>query len=160
MKFLIGTLLALFAAAIAAGLWVLAVADLPPWVANVRGVLNSTLVGGLGGAAYCLRGVYLNAAVYDRFDSRWYIWYALRPVTSLIFGGISFVVLKAGLLLLSAQPDNAASSYGFLAVAFIAGLNVDRFVQRLEEAAKAAFGIEKSRTSTRDEAPLENGPTK
>ena len=152
MKFLIGGLLSLFAAAMAAGLWFLAVADLPGWIGAVRPVLNSTLVGGLGGAAYCLRGVYLNAAVYDRFDSQWYIWYALRPVTSLIFGGISFVVLKAGLLLLSAQPEDGSSSYGFMAVAFIAGLNVDRFVQRLEDAAKAAFGIEKSRTSTRDEA--------
>lgn len=152
MKFLIGALLTLFAGTMAAGLWALAVADLPPWIANVRGVLDSTLVGGLGGAAYCLRGVYLNAAVYDRFDSRWYIWYALRPVTSLIFGGISFVVLKAGLLLLNAQPEDTSSSYGFMAVAFVAGLNVDRFVQRLEEAAKAAFGIEKSRTSTREDS--------
>jgi hypothetical protein len=153
MKFFIGGVLTLFAAAMAAGLWFLAVAELPPWIAGVKPVVASTLMGGLGGAAYCLRGVYLNAAVYNRFDSQWYIWYALRPIASLIFGGVSFVVLKAGLLLLNAEPGDSSSTYGFMAVAFIAGLNVDRFVQRLEDAAKAALGIEKSRTSTRDEGP-------
>lgn len=152
MKFLIGATLVLFALAASAGLWFLAVADLPDWVLKVQGVLVSTLTGGLGGAAYCLRGVYLNAAVHDRFESRWYIWYALRPFASLIFGGISFIVLKAGLLLLNAHPQDGSTSYGFVALAFIAGFNVDRFVQRLEEVAKSAFAIEKSRTSTRDEA--------
>jgi hypothetical protein len=153
VKYFIGAALIVFASCVTAALWVLAVADLPPWVAKVQGVLTSTLMGGLGGALYCLRAVYLNAAVHDRFSPRWYIWYFLRPAASLILGGISFVVLKAGLLLLNGAPADSSSSYGFMALALIAGLNVDRFVQRLEDAAKAAFGIEKSRTSTRDDEP-------
>jgi len=42
MKFVIGALLALFAAVMAAGLRFLAVADLPPWIANVKSVITST----------------------------------------------------------------------------------------------------------------------
>src|SRR5262249_55798481 len=145
-----GISLIVLAAGEAALLWWLAVGDLPPEVAKVHGVVTSTLVGGLGGATYCIRGVYLNAAAKNQFSPQWYIWYVLRPFVSLIFGGISFIVLKAGLLLLNAQSQSADSNYGFLALAFIAGLNVDRFVQRLEEAAKAAFGIEPSRASKPD----------
>ena len=42
MKFVIGALFALFAAVMPARLWFLAVADLPPWIANVKSVITST----------------------------------------------------------------------------------------------------------------------
>lgn len=54
--------------------------------------------------------------------------------------------LKAGLLLLEAaaqRPD--ATQLGYLALAFIAGLNVDKFIAKVEDIAQATWGIEKSR---------------
>jgi len=36
---------------------------------------------------------------------------------------------------------------GFLALAFIAGLNVDKFITKIEDIAQATWGIEKSRTA-------------
>lgn len=38
-----------------------------------------------------------------------------------------------------------------MAVAFIAGLNVDKFTSKLEDLAKAAWGVEKSRMNTKND---------
>jgi hypothetical protein len=128
-------------------IWYLGVAQLPEWVIPARAVLFSIALGSLGSAAYCLRAVYLNRGVHKRWSPDWMPWYYLRPVVGAIFGGVSYVVLKAGLLLLDAEEGAQDLNYGFLALAFIAGFNVDRFVKRMEEAAKATFGIDVSRVT-------------
>jgi hypothetical protein len=96
---------------------------------------------------YCLRAVYLNFSVKGEWSKQWEIWYYLRPLVSLISGGVSYIFLKAGLLVLEAQEVESATNYGFLALAFIAGLNVDNFVKKIESIAESAWGIGKSRTS-------------
>lgn len=151
MKSIIPVYLVVLTAALSAALWYLGVAPLVEWVAKVRPILVSVAMGGLGGTAYCLRAVYLNRGVHHRWDPNWYPWYLLRPIVSLIFGGVSYAVLKAGLLLLNASEGSGDLNYGFIALAFIGGFNVDRFVRRMEEAAKATFGIEPSRTSSRSD---------
>jgi hypothetical protein len=147
MQIFIPTFLVAIAAAIGTGLWYLAVADLPRWISAVQPVLVSVLMGSLGAAAYCIRAVYLNLGVHNRWSPNWYTWYFLRPAAGLIFGGVSYAILKAGLLLLDARDDSDGLNWGFVALAFIAGVNVDRFVRRMEEAAKATFGIKPSRAS-------------
>jgi hypothetical protein len=107
----------------------------------------SSLAGGFGGIVYCLRGVYLNACVHKRWDKDWAPWYFIRPVVSLIMGGVSFVILKAGLLVLEASPDGGSTHFGFLVVAFVAGLNVDRFLEKVEDIAQSMWGIQKSRVA-------------
>lgn len=104
-------------------------------------------IGGIGGILYCLRGTYLNFCVNDNWDNKWILWYVVRPLVSVISGGVSCLFLKAGLLILEAEKDVSATNLGFYALAFIAGLNVDKFIAKLEEIAKATWGIEKSRSS-------------
>jgi hypothetical protein len=58
--------------------------------------------------------------------------------------------LKAGLLLLEAGQKGDSSQLGFYAFAFVAGLNVDRFVAKIENIAEATWGIEKSRAARRE----------
>lgn len=125
---------------------------LPIWFADYRLLYTSVLIGGLGGVVYCLRAVYLNRSVRDRWDSRWLVWYFLRPIVSCLVGGVAYVFLKAGMLILDAEQAAAASSSGFAALAFIAGLNVDRFLIRLEEIARSTWGIRASRTSENSDA--------
>lgn len=104
-------------------------------------------IAGIGGILYCLRGVYLNYCVKKSWDNDWIVWYIVRPIVSLISGGVSYLFLKAGLLVLEAKKETDASNLGFFALAFIAGLNVDKFIAKIEELAKATWGIEKSRSS-------------
>jgi len=54
--------------------------------------------------------------------------------------------LKAGLLILESGQKENASEIGFYALAFIAGLNVDKFLAKIEDVAQAVWGIEKSRS--------------
>lgn len=119
----------------------------PPELRHIKVLLYCVLAGGLGGIIYCLRGVYLNACVRKNWDKDWYPWYFIRPVVSLLTGGVSYIFLKAGLLVLESQNKPGSSHIAFYAVAFIAGLNVDKFIAKLEDVAKTTWGIDKSRTS-------------
>ena len=123
------------------------VGQLPDWWSSLGLVTTCTLIGGLGGVLYCLRGVYLNACVRKSWDTNWHPWYFIRPIVSHLCGAVSFLFLKAGLLLLEAQPKTQSTELGFLALAFIAGLNVDKFISKIEDIAQASWGIEKSRTA-------------
>ena len=99
---------------------------MPPWVDGISLWLLCTVMGGLGGCVYCLRGVYLNACVHKRWDPYWQPWYYIRPFVSLVCGAVSCLFLKAGLLVLDSTQKQDASELGFYALAFVAGLNVDK----------------------------------
>lgn len=121
---------------------------------SFRLMIQCILIGGFGGLLYCLRGVYLNYSVHKRWSNEWIPWYFIRPVVSLICGGISFLFLKAGLLILEAKKETDATNLGFFALAFIAGMNVDKFISKIEDLAQATWGIEKSRASN-NEKPVD-----
>jgi len=114
-------------------------------------LIQCMLIAGLGGILYCLRGIYLSYSVKKTWEKEWLIWYVLRPVVSILCGGVSFLFLKAGLLVLEAQKETNSSNLGFFAFAFISGLNVDKFIAKVEDLAKATWGVEKSRTSSTSE---------
>lgn len=105
------------------------------------------LFGGIGGLTYCLRSVYINTSLHKRWDTCWLPWYVIRPVVSLVLGGISYLFVKSGLLLLGSEQSSASTPLGVLTLSFIAGLNVDRFVTKIEEIGSTAWGVEPSRTS-------------
>lgn len=147
MKLIITFLLA-FAAGITFLLVLSLQTDLPTWLDAIRLPFRCILLGGLGGVVYCLRGVYLNASVRKQWDTAWVPWYCLRPFVSLACGGISFLFLKAGLILLESKQNADSTDLGFYALAFVAGLNVDKFITKIEDIAQATWGIEKSRTAS------------
>jgi hypothetical protein len=62
----------------------------------------------------------------------------------MVAGITAFLFLKAGLLVLDVNTGETASGYGFLAFSYVAGLNVDRFYERLEGIAMSAWGIKPS----------------
>ena len=109
------------------------------------------LCGGIGGVTYCLRGVYLNACVHNRWSLTWLPWYFIRPIVSFICGVMSYLFLKAGLIVFEAQQQETSTDAAFYALAVIAGLNVDKFIEKIEEIAQATWGIKKSRTATKEE---------
>lgn len=130
------------------------------WLAGeLRLAVLCVLFGGLGGLTYCLRGVYLNACVRKQWDVGWLPWYVLRPIVSLIFGGVSYLFVKAGLLLLGAAQAVNGPPLGIWAFAFIAGLNVDRFLAKIEEIGSTAWGVEPSRQSRPTVVPAASSNT-
>jgi hypothetical protein len=121
--------------------------NMPQWYLENLLYVRCALIGVIGGILYCLRAVYLNKCVHKQWDKDWEVWYYLRPITSGISGFISCIFLKAGLLVLAADTQPDAIEYGYLAIAFIAGYNVDNFMKKLEEVASSVWGIKKSRAS-------------
>lgn len=147
MVFVIITYLLVWCGAAA---WFVAISCLgwmPATIESIRVGLTSCAVGAVGGSLYCIRAIYLNKCVYKRWDPDWNIWYFLRPLASCICGGVSFLFLRAGLLVLESNIHPNASEIGFYAFAFVAGLNVDKFVVKIESTAQSLWGIESSRTS-------------
>lgn len=126
---------------------------MPKWYATNVVFAKCTALGVIGGLLYCLRAIYVNKCVQKHWDTDWEIWYYLRPIASAISGFISCIFLKAGLLVLEADAAPEAVSFGYLAVAFIAGYNVDNFAKKLEEVASSIWGIKKSRASSNATAP-------
>lgn len=130
------------------GLWVQkTIGNIPEWLAPFSLQIDCILVATMTGCLYCLRAVYIHRSAKNDWDSRWQTWYYLRPITSGISGLVAFIFLKAGLLALDAQQQSASGDFGYIALAAIAGLNVDNFVRRIEEIARAAFGIDASQAS-------------
>jgi len=123
------------------------VREMPSWYVAGLLFIKCTLVGILGGILYCLRSIYINKCVQKIWDKDWEVWYYLRPITSGISGLVSCIFLKAGLLVLEAVPRTEAISFGYFAIAFIAGYNVDNFMKKLESVASSLWGIKKSRAS-------------
>lgn len=122
-----------------------------PWLTeDLMNPVVCALFGGVGGCVYCLRGVYLNACARKTWDVAWLPWYAIRPVVSIVLGGVSYLFVKSGLLLLGADQDAGTSQLGVWAIAFIAGLNVDKFVAKIESVGQSVWGIEPSRQSKSD----------
>lgn len=124
------------------------IVNMPSWFLSNILLVRCTLLGIIGGELYCIRAVYLNKCVLKQWDENWEVWYYLRPITSAISGFISCIFLKAGLIVMEAETKPEAITFGYLAVAFIAGYNVDNFMKKLESIASSVWGIKKSRAST------------
>lgn len=119
----------------------------PEWLHPFAIPIICGICGGFGGILYCMRGIYLNYCVRKCWENYWHPWYIIRPFASIISGGISFIFLKVGLFFLESSSLNDSTHIGFYALAFIAGLNVDKFISKIEDVAQATWGIEKSRSS-------------
>lgn len=120
---------------------------LPDEIGEIELGLKCGMVSALGGILYCLRSVYLNRCVRNKWSPEWEVWYYIRPITSTICGLVAFIFLKAGLVVLDASQNNGSGDFGYLAFAFFSGLNVDKFVEKIEDLGKSLFGIEKSRNA-------------
>lgn len=109
--------------------------------------LDVSLFGLAGGSVYCLRGLYFHYCIEKDWDNVWVVWHVIRPFVSTVCGAVSLVFVKAGLLLFGGASIEMQNHYGVYALAFIAGLNVDNFVKKIELIFKEAIGIKQTRTS-------------
>ena len=106
------------------------------------------MAGVTGGALYCIRGIYVYFSARQNWGNQWIVWHLGRPPASMICGGVCYLFLKSGLLLLSGEnTETDFSPYIYYVLAFMAGYNVDNFTRKLEEISKAIMGVVESRAS-------------
>ena len=132
---------------ISLGLYLFFQFDIYPFCSFQSIWLNVVLLGLIGGNTYCMRGLYLQYCVKKDWDNKWIVWHIIRPFVSAICGFISLLFVKAGLLLFSVSFSELQTYYGVYAIAFIAGLNVDNFIKKIESVFKETLGIQQTRTS-------------
>jgi drug/metabolite transporter (DMT)-like permease len=153
MKGVIAYLLFLLVAGVVGASW-LETSGLQTSNAGKFVLLACVLSGLAGGLVNCLRAVYLNACVRENWDSAWHAWYVVRPILSAIMGAVAYLFIRAGLFVFGGQEElKQWSIYGYLAVCFIAGYNVQRFLEQLEAISEALFGIKKKSTPQDSEHP-------
>jgi len=113
---------------------------------NVEMAIRFLLIGIIAGNFYCLRSLYIHGSVHRDWDNYWILWQIIRPFTSAASATFAFILIKAGLILLDSdkEQDESQTLWGFYFLALIAGLNVDKFHQKIEEIGKTLFGVEKS----------------
>lgn len=116
---------------------------------NFETLLGCILIGGIGGNVYCLRAVYLQACVKKEWDENWIVWYVLRPILSIIVGGVSYLFIKAGLVLFNSSGQSEINQLSIWSLAFLSGLNVDNFIKKIESIGETVWGISPSRVSSK-----------
>ncbi len=117
--------------------------------------LHVTLWGLTGGCVYCIRSLYFQYCVEDQWNYKWIVWHIIRPFVSAICGVVSLLFVKAGLLLFEASYIETQSYYGIYALSFIAGLNVDNFMKKVESIFQELIGLQQTRISDKQSSKLE-----
>ena len=112
--------------------------------------LNVAGWGLTGGCIYCIRSLYLQYCVKYEWDNQWIVWHIIRPFVSAVCGVVSLLFVKAGLLLFEASYVETQSYYGVYALSFIAGLNVDNFIKKIESIFQELIGIKQTRISNKE----------
>jgi hypothetical protein len=99
-----------------------------------------------GGLVNCGRAVYLNACVRQKWDTAWHPWYYIRPILSAIVGAAAYAFIRAGLFIFGGGSETGGSVWGYVSICFIAGYNVQRFLEQLEAVSEVAFGVKRKDT--------------
>jgi hypothetical protein len=89
----------------------------------IQQYMYAACVGGLASLTYCLRAVYLNYCVHDRWTQQWIPWYIIRPFIGCMIG---MIVLGTFRMIL---PSISVENLFFLIV--FASLNSNGFFKKV-----------------------------
>lgn len=120
---------------------------LPYWIRDHDVVIKCALSGGFGAVSYGFMAIYYHYCKREDWNAVWIPWYFMRPILGIIVGAFTYFFVAAGLLVLEAATPSGASHLGIFALAFVAGLNTDRFIAKIEDVVSNLWGIEPSSIS-------------
>ncbi len=107
-----------------------------PTAADIFPFWSTMMWGGIGGVIGALYMLWWHVADRQDFDGQYSLWYLVQPVMGMVLGGIMFLVLAAGFLvvqvdLTDAQAATAARLLPYL-VAVLAGFRQNWVYEQLE----------------------------
>ena len=79
---------------------------------NIYPILNTMIWGGIGGVVGALYSLWWHISDQQDFDRHYLTWYLVQPLLGLVLGGIVFLLMAGGFLLLQVnlQDPNAATA--------------------------------------------------
>jgi len=111
-----GWLLLLLAGLIFAGpltRWITAISGTGgPALLNINPVLNTMFWGGIGGVVGALYALWWHISEKQNFDRHYMMWYLVQPLMGLVLGGITFLLLTSGFLILQVDLSDDKASTG------------------------------------------------
>ena len=73
---------------------------------------STFLWGGIGGAIGALYSLWWHVAEEQDFDRQYSLWYIAQPIMGVVLGGIIYLLISAGFLVLQVVPVNQQNSMG------------------------------------------------
>ena len=112
--------------------------------------------GGIGGAVGALYSLWWHVADRQDFDRQFVLWYIVQPIMGMVLGGIIYLAIASGFLVLQAtpapaSPGNVGSWLMPSLVACVAGFR-QNFVYEVLNRVIAAFLPKTGETDTVDAA--------
>ena len=104
---------------------------------EMRLILLTAVMGVLGSLIYCMTSI----AAYvgnKTFESRWTLWYMLRPFIGIPLAIIVYLALRGGVLNWNSTPDSV-NEYGIAAICGLVGLFSKQTIAKLKEIFEAIF---------------------
>jgi len=126
--------------------------------------------GVLGGAFYCLRGLYHNLAraytpaVESKIESQqafnikpWFFWYVYRPVQGGVLALILLVLMNSQLITIqNLDSDSLKSFYTLVALGFLCGFGSHEVIHKIQEVIKVVFAKAIDTSSNSEKKAKEN----
>lgn len=114
----------------------------------LKTILYVGISGGIGGAAYGIRGFLAHNEKGD-FDSKWKFWYLFHPITGFIYGVAAYLLIVGGLLTVgTSSPDYSKGILLYLAISFVAGFGSKKFNEKLDEIVSTLFATSTSTSAS------------
>ncbi len=124
---------------------------LPPVLGKVLSGTNLQYLwtGALGGTTIAWWGIVKHTILMD-FDDQYKAWYWFKPLLGAIFGMVSVIIIKGGLISLHVQPNVTIHNTEVLhIIAFLAGFSERFFLRLIDRVMTALFGGEREEVRPR-----------
>lgn len=83
-----------------------------PALLNINPILNTMFWGGIGGVVGALYALWWHISERQNFDRNYLMWYLVQPLMGLVLGGITFLILTGGFLILQVDLSDDKASTG------------------------------------------------
>lgn len=93
--------------------WITAISGVGgPALLNINPILNTMFWGGIGGVVGALYALWWHISEKQNFDRNYMMWYLVQPLMGLVLGGITFLILTSGFLVLQVDLSDDKASTG------------------------------------------------
>lgn len=89
---------------------------------NLYPVINTMIWGGIGGVVGALYTLWWHISQEQDFDRQYLMWYLVQPLMGVVLGGITFLVLAGGFLILNVSLSDAQASEGARLLPYLAAV--------------------------------------
>ncbi len=93
--------------------WITSISGISgPALLDINPILNTMFWGGIGGVVGALYALWWHISEQQNFDRNYLMWYLVQPLMGLVLGGITFLILTGGFLILQVDLSDDKASTG------------------------------------------------